>query len=50
MTFRAKADEEDEEDFEISEVHARYATLSDWQRPEGSQPELGDLSFTEDAL
>jgi hypothetical protein len=42
--------DEDEEDFEVSEVHDRSETLSDWQRPDGSQPELGDLPFMEDEL
>jgi hypothetical protein len=43
-------DEEDEEDFEVSEVHDRYETLSDWRRPDCSQPALGDLPFMEDEL
>ena len=44
------ADEEDEEDFEVSEVHDRSETLSDWQHPDGSRPALGDLPFMEDEL
>jgi predicted 2-oxoglutarate/Fe(II)-dependent dioxygenase YbiX len=47
---RGWSDEEDEEDFEVSEVHDRYETLSDWRRPDGSQPALGDLPFMEDEL
>jgi predicted 2-oxoglutarate/Fe(II)-dependent dioxygenase YbiX len=47
---RGWSDEEDEEDFEVSEVHDRYETLSDWRRPDGSRLELGDLPFTEDEL
>src|SRR5262249_58126406 len=47
---RGWSDEEDEEDFEVSEVHDRYETLSDWRRPDGSQPALGDLPFMEDGL
>ena len=41
---------EDEEDFEIVEVHDRTETLSDWRHPDGSQPTLGPLPFTEDEL
>jgi predicted 2-oxoglutarate/Fe(II)-dependent dioxygenase YbiX len=47
---RRGADEEDEEDFEVSEVHDRSETLSDWRRPDGSRMELGDLPFMEDEL
>ena len=47
---RGWSDEEDEEDFEVSEVHDRYETLSDWRRPDGGQPALGDLPFMEDEL
>ena len=47
---RRWSDEEDEEDFEVSEVHDRHETLSDWRRPDGSQPALGDLPFMEDEL
>jgi predicted 2-oxoglutarate/Fe(II)-dependent dioxygenase YbiX len=43
-------DDEDEEDFEVVEVHDRSETLSDWRRPDGSQPALGDLPFSEDEL
>src|SRR5262249_39886440 len=43
-------DEEDEEDFEVSEVHERSETLSDWRHPDGSRLELEDLPFTEDEL
>ena len=44
------ADEEDEEDFEVGEVHDRHEALADWRRPDGSQPALGDLPFMEDEL
>jgi predicted 2-oxoglutarate/Fe(II)-dependent dioxygenase YbiX len=44
------ADEEDEEDFEVGEVYDRSETLSDWRRPDGSQPALGALPFMEDEL
>ena len=47
---RGWSDEEDEEDFEVSEVHDRSETLSDWRRPDGSRMELGDLPFMEDEL
>jgi hypothetical protein len=48
---RRWADEEDEEeDFEVGEVYDRSETLSDWRRPDSSQPALGDLPFTEDEL
>jgi hypothetical protein len=47
---RRWSDDEDEEDFEVSEVHDRSETLSDWRRPDGSQPALGDLPFMEDEL
>jgi predicted 2-oxoglutarate/Fe(II)-dependent dioxygenase YbiX len=47
---RRWSDEEDEEDFEVGEVYDRSETLSDWRRPDGSQPALGDLPFTEDEL
>jgi hypothetical protein len=47
---RGWSDEEDEEDFEVSEVHERQETLSDWRRPDGSRLELGDLPFAEDEL
>ncbi len=43
-------DEEDAEDFEVVEVHDRTETLSDWRHPDGSQPTLGTLPFTEDEL
>src|SRR5712691_12158650 len=43
-------EDEDEEDFEVGEVHDRSETLSDWRSPDGSQPALGDLPFTEDEL
>jgi hypothetical protein len=42
--------DEDEEDFEVGEVYDRSETLSDWRRPDGSQPALGDLPFMEDEL
>jgi predicted 2-oxoglutarate/Fe(II)-dependent dioxygenase YbiX len=42
--------DEDEEDFEVSEVFDRSETLSDWRRPDGSQPALGDLPILEDEL
>ena len=47
---RRWSDDEDEEDFEVSEVHDRSEALSDWRRPDGSQPALGDLPFLEDEL
>jgi predicted 2-oxoglutarate/Fe(II)-dependent dioxygenase YbiX len=47
---RRWADEEDEEDFEVGEVYDRHETLTDWRRPDGSQPALGDLPFLEDEL
>jgi hypothetical protein len=47
---RGWSDEEDEEDFEVGEVYDRRETLSDWRRPDGSQPALGDLPFMEDEL
>ena len=47
---RGWSDEEDEEDFEVGEVYDRSETLSDWRRPDGSQPALGDLPFLEDEL
>jgi predicted 2-oxoglutarate/Fe(II)-dependent dioxygenase YbiX len=43
-------DDEDDEDFEVGEVYDRSETLSNWRRPDGSQPPLGDLPFTEDEL
>jgi hypothetical protein len=43
---RGWSDEEDEEDFEVLEVHERRETLSDWRRPDGSPPALGDLPCT----
>ena len=47
---RRWSDDEDEEDFEVSEVHDRSEALSDWRRPDGSQPALGDVPFMEDEL
>src|SRR5499427_5516685 len=47
---RRWSDEEDEEDFEVSEVYDRSETLSAWRRPDGSQPALGDAPFLEDEL
>src|SRR5262249_38676236 len=47
---RGWVEEEDEEDFEVSEVYDRSETLSDWRRPDGSQPALGDVPFLEDEL
>ena len=47
---RGWSDDEDEEDFEVSEVYDRYETLSDWRRPDGSPPALGDVPFLEDEL
>jgi predicted 2-oxoglutarate/Fe(II)-dependent dioxygenase YbiX len=43
-------DDKDAEDFEVVEVHDRSETLSDWRCPDGSQPALTDLPFTEDEL
>jgi predicted 2-oxoglutarate/Fe(II)-dependent dioxygenase YbiX len=47
---RGWSDEEDEEDFEVGEVHDRSETLSEWRSPDGSPPALGDFPFTEDEL
>jgi predicted 2-oxoglutarate/Fe(II)-dependent dioxygenase YbiX len=47
---RGWSDDEDEEDFEVSEVFDRSETLSDWRRLDGSQPALGDLPILEDEL
>ena len=43
-------DAEDAEDFEVIEVHDRSETLSEWRRPDGSQPALGTLPFLEEEL
>ena len=47
---RGWSEEEDEEDFEVGEVYERRETLSTWRQPDGSQPALEDLPFTEDEL
>jgi predicted 2-oxoglutarate/Fe(II)-dependent dioxygenase YbiX len=47
---RGWSEEEDEENFEVGEVYDRSETLSDWRRPDGSQPPLGDVPFLEDEL
>jgi predicted 2-oxoglutarate/Fe(II)-dependent dioxygenase YbiX len=47
---RRWSDDEDDEDFEVVEVYDRSETLSAWRRPDGSQPELGDLPFEEEEL
>jgi hypothetical protein len=47
---RGWSDDEDEEDFEVGEVDERSETLSDWRRPDGSQPPLEDVPFLEDEL
>jgi predicted 2-oxoglutarate/Fe(II)-dependent dioxygenase YbiX len=47
---RRWSDDEDAEDFEVVEIHDRSETLSDWRCPDGSQPALADLPFTEDGL
>ena len=43
-------DAEDAEDFEVIEVHDRSETLSEWRRPDGSQPALGTLPLLEEEL
>ena len=47
-----KNEEEDEEedDFEIDEVMDRTLTVSDWRLPDGSQPAINALPFTEAEL
>jgi hypothetical protein len=47
---RRWSDEEEAEDFEVIEVDERRETLSDWRCPDGSQPALADLPFTENEL
>ncbi|MBT2304129.1 2OG-Fe(II) oxygenase [Variovorax paradoxus] len=43
--WRGRADEEDEEEFEIGEVCDRSPTLSNWGRPDGSQAAFGVFPF-----
>jgi hypothetical protein len=45
---RGWSDEADAEDFEVGEVYERSEPLSDWRRPDGSQPALGAVPFLED--
>ena len=40
----------DDEDFEVGELIERSLTLSHWQAPDGSRPELADLPFDEEEL
>ena len=42
---RGRYDDEDEDEFEVVEVHDRSETLSDWRRPDGGAPRLGVLPF-----
>ncbi len=41
---------DDDDDFEIGEIYDRSLTLSEWQTPDGSRPELADLPFSEEEL
>ena len=41
---------EDEEEFEAGEVFDRSLTLSEWRRPDGSQPGFRDFPFTDEEL
>ncbi|NDZ18985.1 hypothetical protein C7T35_21950 [Variovorax sp. WS11] len=43
--WRGRADEEDEEEFEIGEVCDRSQTLSNWGRPDGTRAALGVFPF-----
>jgi hypothetical protein len=45
---RGWSDEADAEDFEVGEVYERSEPLSDWRRPDGSQPALGAVPFLAD--
>lgn len=41
--------EPDDADFEVLEISERVHTLSGWQAPDGSRPDLADLPFDEDS-
>lgn len=47
---RGRYSEPDDDDFEIGEIDDRSLTLSEWQTPDGSRPELADLPFSEEEL
>ncbi len=46
----SRYDEDDEENFEVDEVHDRTLTVSDWRLPDGSQPAIAALPFIDDEL
>lgn len=41
---------DDDDDFEVGEIYDRSLTLSEWQTPDGSRPELADLPFSEEEI
>lgn len=43
-------DQDDDEEFEVGEIFDCALTLSQWRRPDGGTPALGDFPFTEDEL
>jgi hypothetical protein len=47
---RGRYSEPDDDDFEVGEIYDRSLTLSEWQTPDGSQPELADLPFSEEEI
>ena len=47
---RGRYAEPEDEDFEVGEIFERSLTLSEWQAPDGSRPELADLPFTDEEL
>jgi predicted 2-oxoglutarate/Fe(II)-dependent dioxygenase YbiX len=47
---RRRWSDEEDDDYEVIEVDDRSATLADWQRPDGSRPELGVFPFEEEEL
>ena len=47
---RRSWDEPDEDDFEIIEVYDTIQKVGEWRKPDGSQPNLGELGFDEEEL
>jgi predicted 2-oxoglutarate/Fe(II)-dependent dioxygenase YbiX len=47
---RGRWSEPDEDKFEAGEVYDRHVALSEWRRPDGSRPELGEFPIEDDEI
>jgi len=47
---RGRHDEEEDDGFEVSEIHDRSETLSEWRRPDGADAGIGVLPFDEEEV